>query len=304
MTDKLQYKIIEKNIAEIDKMFIKADFFNNIKKKVGHFSLSKRNVANYVLSNYQKSAFMTAKEIAENCGVSESTVNRFSKDLGYSGFPSFTKNLQNIVHAELSGPDRLELLNLSKNKSKIDYLHYLIEDEIQNLNELSHINKNEFDLFVTTIIEFKNLLIVGSRFSSIIVHYLYYGLCMLKDGVKYLDHIDSVAYDQLELIEDDTLIIAVGLGRYPKEVMEFLEMANTKNIKIVTITDSPISPFIHYSQISLIAPVEIQSYLGTISAPSCLVAAIISEVSLKTREYSIQRLRKLEGIAKKKGIYI
>ena len=285
-------------------MFRKKDFFDNIQKKASLLSLSKRKAANYVLNNYQKAAFMTAKEIAEKCCVSESTVNRFSKDLGYSGFPSFITNLKNIVHADLSGTDRLELINSIRKKSKIGYLNYLIEDEIQNLSKLSHIDKKDFDQFVCMIVEAKNILLVGSRFSSIIIHYLYYGLHKIKDRVSYVDHIDSVAYDYLELLESDTLIIAVGLGRYPKEVIEFLELAKIRNIKIVSITDSPISPFINHSDISLIAPVEIQSYLGTISAPGCLSAAIISEVSLRAKDVSIIRLNKLEGIARKRSYYV
>lgn len=285
-------------------MFRKKEFFDNIQKKVGLLSLSKRKVVNYILNSYQKAAFMTAKEIAEKCSVSESTVNRFSKDLGYSGFPSFIMNLKNIVHGELSGADRLELINSNREKSNIDYLNYLVEDEIQNLSKLSHIDKKDFDQFVCMIVEAKNILLVGSRFSSIIVHYLYYGLRKIKDGVSYVDHIDSVAYDYLELLESNTLIIAVGLGRYPKEVIEFLELAKIRNIKIVSITDSPISPFINHSEISLIAPVEIQSYLGTISAPGCLAAAITSEVSLQTKDFSIIRLNRLEGIARKRSYYV
>jgi len=301
----LQYGRYERKLAGINsKMFSKEDFFKNIKEKIGFLSLSKRNVANYIINNYQKSAFMTAKEIANKCGVSESTVNRFSKDLGYPGFPAFIKNLRNIVHAEMSAPDRLGLINLDRVKSKNSYLQYIIKDEIQNLHELSNIDKEDFNSFVDIIIGAKNILIVGSRFSSVLVHYLNYGLCMLKDNVMYLDHIDSVAYDRLELIESNTLIIAVGLGRYPKEVIEYLKMAKNKEMKVISITDNPISPFVEQSDISLVAPVEIQSYLGTISAPSCLIAAIISEVSLKEKDISIERLRKLERIARKKGYYV
>jgi DNA-binding MurR/RpiR family transcriptional regulator len=285
-------------------MFNKKDFFDNIQEKISILSFSKRKVANYVVNNYQKTAFMTAKKIAEKSGTSESTVNRFSKDMGYPGFPPFSTNLKNIVHAELSGTDRLKLINSDWGKSKIDYLNYLIEDEIRNLSKLFLIDKKDFDLFISMIVEANNVLLVGSRCSSVIVHYLYYGLGKIKGGVYHIDHIDSIAYDYLELLEDNTLIFAIGLGRYPKEVIEYLELAKAKNTKIISITDIPISPLVKNSEISLIAPVEIESYLGTISAPSCLVAAIVSGVSLMTKSTSIKRLNKLEEIARKKNYYV
>lgn len=285
-------------------MFRKEEFFNNIRERASDLSIAKRTVANYVINNYQKTAFMTAKEIAEKCGISESTINRFSKDLGYSGFPSFTANLKNIVHAELSGTDRLELINTDSQKNKVDYLDFIIHDEIKNLSKLLLTDKNDFNAFVSEIVKARNILIVGGRCSAVIAHYMYYGLRKIKNGITLLDHIDSVAFDYLELIEEDTLIIATGLGRYPKEVLEFLELAENNRIKIISITDSPISPFVQHSEIALIAPVEIQSYLGTISAPSCLAAAIVAEVSLRDKDISVKRLNKLEGIARKKGYYI
>ncbi|MCR5721843.1 MAG: N-acetylmannosamine kinase, partial [Lachnospiraceae bacterium] len=40
---------------------------------------------------YDLAVFMTAAEIAEAVGVSESTVVRFAVSVGYSGFPEFTR---------------------------------------------------------------------------------------------------------------------------------------------------------------------------------------------------------------------
>ena len=43
------------------------------------------------MDNYETAAYMTAAKLGETTGVSESTVVRFSMELGYEGYPHFQK---------------------------------------------------------------------------------------------------------------------------------------------------------------------------------------------------------------------
>ncbi len=49
------------------------------------FSKRQRVIANYILSNYDKAAYMTASRLGKAISVSESTVVRFAAELGYEG---------------------------------------------------------------------------------------------------------------------------------------------------------------------------------------------------------------------------
>ena len=51
-------------------------------------------IAKYVLDNSADACFMTSTDIADTLGVSESSVVRFSRSLGYSGFMEFQKSLR------------------------------------------------------------------------------------------------------------------------------------------------------------------------------------------------------------------
>ena len=58
------------------------------------FSKGQKRIANYILSNYDKAAFMTACRLGQIAQVSESTVVRFASQLGYDGYPAMQKALQ------------------------------------------------------------------------------------------------------------------------------------------------------------------------------------------------------------------
>ena len=72
----------------------KDDFLSRINEHFSHLSKGQKLIASYVIDHYDLAVFMTAAEIAEAVGVSESTVVRFAVSVGYSGFPEFTRALE------------------------------------------------------------------------------------------------------------------------------------------------------------------------------------------------------------------
>ena len=55
---------------------------------------TQKMIAKYVLDNSSDACFMTSTEIALKLGVSESSVIRFSRSLGFTGFMDFQKALR------------------------------------------------------------------------------------------------------------------------------------------------------------------------------------------------------------------
>ena len=69
-------------------IFSKIDI-NNKKLSKGH-----KKLVQYISTNYDKAAFMTASKLGEKVGVSESTVVRFATEMGFKGYPELQKELQ------------------------------------------------------------------------------------------------------------------------------------------------------------------------------------------------------------------
>ena len=72
------------------------DILTAIHNTSGHFSKGQRAIANYIAQSYDKAAFMTASKLGKTVGVSESTVVRFAVELGYDGYPSMQRALQEL----------------------------------------------------------------------------------------------------------------------------------------------------------------------------------------------------------------
>ena len=86
-----------------------ADILTNIQNDIHAFSKGQKKIAAYILSNYDKAAFMTASRLGKTVEVSESTVVRFAVELGYEGYPEMQKTLQELVRNKLTSVQRIEV---------------------------------------------------------------------------------------------------------------------------------------------------------------------------------------------------
>ena len=74
------------------------DLMKIIRFKYKKLSKGQKLIAEYILENYDKAAFMTASKLGISVGVSESTVVRFANELGFSGYPKLQKALLSFLH--------------------------------------------------------------------------------------------------------------------------------------------------------------------------------------------------------------
>ena len=85
------------------------DLMRLIQIKFQRLSKGQKLIAEYILNNYDKAAFMTAAKMGEEVGVSESTVVSFATALGYEGYPQFQRALGEMVRTKLNSSQRMEV---------------------------------------------------------------------------------------------------------------------------------------------------------------------------------------------------
>lgn len=79
-----------------------------IQERFHQMTPKQKLLAEYISQHYDKAVFRTAKELAQDVGVSEATVIRFAVSLGYKGYPEMLKALREIVKSRITTVERLE----------------------------------------------------------------------------------------------------------------------------------------------------------------------------------------------------
>ena len=130
------------------------------------FSKGQKKIAQYILSNYDKAAFMTASALSETAGVSCSTVVRFAVELGYDGYPQLQKGLQELVRTKLTAVQRMEVT--TSQVGDRDILSTILNYDIFKIKQtLDEIDKTAFEHAIETILNAKHIYLIGVRSSGV-----------------------------------------------------------------------------------------------------------------------------------------
>jgi DNA-binding MurR/RpiR family transcriptional regulator len=279
------------------------DLFKTIQSHSSHFSKSHRKVAEYLLNHYQRAVFMTTSQLAETLGLSEPTVVRFAQSLGYSGYAGFLRDLEKIVHSELTGTDRFELW-VHGGRKRLLGPQEVISKEIENLRNLwASFPTDDFFKVVKEIQTSQRVYIIGLRGSAHLAQYFGYFLRKVKRPVRMLTVGAATDFDELMEVSSYTLVISIAFPRYPKMTVDLTRYAKQRGAKIVAITDSLVSPIARLSNISLLAPVSLITIFDSYSAPLCLINALVTEVGRRNTNRTRQLLDEFEQLVKEQSIF-
>lgn len=267
------------------------------------FSKGQRIIAKYILTNYDKAAFMTAGRLGKIVGVSESTVVRFASELGYDGYPCMRKALQEMIRNRLTSVQRIEVAKDMIDDT--DIVRSVINSDIQNLQAtLELLEEKNFNNCIDSIIEAKNVYIVGMRTSTSLANLLGLYLNLLRNNVNVIHDVGaSEIYEQIIRIGEGDLFIGISFPRYSSHTVDAMQFAKKMGAKTIAITDSAASPFEGIADLSLHAKSDMVSFLDSLVAPMSLINSIIVAVGIKNKDNVSETFERLERIWQEHDVY-
>ncbi|AGF56604.1 MULTISPECIES: MurR/RpiR family transcriptional regulator [Clostridium] len=278
------------------------DLMRLIQGKFIRLSKGQKLIAEYILKNYDKAAFMTAAKLGISVGVSESTVVRFAIELGFSGYPKLQKALQELIKNKLTTVQRLELRNDYYTDG--DALKGVLKADMENIRAtLEKINENTFEDVVKNIFEAKRIYIIGLRSSTALAEFLGFYLNIILQNVKIVSYGISDVFEQMINVGDGDLVIGIGFPRYAAKTIDALEFAQDRGAKVVALTDSLLSPLASKADHTLIAQSNMASFVDSLVAPMSVINALIIAVGMREKENISDIFGNLEQIWQTYNVY-
>lgn len=278
------------------------DLMKIIQLKFPRLSKGQKLIAEYIMKNYDKAAFMTAAKLGTSVGVSESTVVRFANELGFSGYPKLQKALQELIKNKLTTVQRLELSN--DFVSEENALKGVLKSDIENIRAtLEKINHETFEEVVNGIFAAKNIYIIGLRSSTALSEFLGFYLNIILENVRTVSYGISDIFEQMINVSEGDLVIGIGFPRYASKTIDVLRFAQSKNANVVAITDSLLSPLATEANITLIAQSNMASFVDSLVAPLSVINALIIAVGMREKKKISTTFNSLEEIWKDYNIY-
>ncbi|GAU76990.1 MurR/RpiR family transcriptional regulator [Fusibacter sp. 3D3] len=277
-----------------------SDLLGRIRQKYLTLSKSHKKIADYILENYDKVAFMTASTLGKNVNISESTVVRFANAIGYEGYPQLQKELQETIKTKLTTVQRFEL---SKEHQEAEYLTKIMINDMDHIRQT--IDQFDYDLIdkvIHEIINAKKVYILGLRSSSVLANYLGFYLNFILPEIHIIQESAQDVYDQLLNLSKDDVMVVLSFPRYSKRTYDCVNYAIKNRATIIGITDGMNSPLYEKVKYCLIAKYNMNTFIDSFVAPMSLINALIIGVSIR-KEGVEKNLEKLERIWDDYGVY-
>ena len=248
------------------------------------FSKAQKRIADYILKNYDKAAFLTANRLGKLVQVSESTVVRFAAELGYKGYPGMQRALQEHVRGRLTSVQRIRASR--ERISGTDMVSEVMQRDMNSIHAaIERIDRREFDRVVDMLLHAERIFILGVRSSSFLAGYLnFYLHLVFKNVVLVQNSAAGEIYEQLVHIGPGDILIGISFPRYSIMAVNAVQYAHERGADVIAITDSTISPLCQWSSAALLVQSDMISFVDSMAAPLSLLNALIAELGQRRKE--------------------
>ena len=187
------------------------DILTTIQDRFLTFSKGQKRISSYIIEYYDKAAFMTASKLGKVAGVSEATVVRFAMELGYDGYPSMQKAMQEMVLNRLTSVQRLEVAH--DQIGGHDVISTVLQADADKLRQTAEtLNRDDFASAVDAILKGKHIYLIGVRSAAALASFAGYYLNYMFQNV----HIITTSgggemFEQLLNVQTEDVVIRIRI---------------------------------------------------------------------------------------------
>ena len=279
------------------------DILSLLQKKEGEFSKGQKRISRYITESYDKAAFMTASRLGKTVGVSESTVVRFAVELGYDGYPSMQKAMQEMVLNRLTAVQRMGVAN--DRIGDQDVVSMVMNADADKLRQTAEvISREDFRAAVQAILKARQIYVVGVRSTSALANFLGYYLNFMFQNVHLVTTSGaSEMFEKLVGVDENDVVIAFSFPRYSTSTLKGAQYSRSTGATVIGITDSRLSPLGQNSDHVLVAKSDMLSIVDSLVAPLSLVNALIVALAAGKEPELAKTFNTLEHVWEEYNVY-
>ncbi len=228
------------------------DILLKIANSTKSLTKAERKVADFVLQSPHDVMYMSITDLAEHCGVGDTSVFRFCKTLKISGYQDFKMMLaqslsSNETSSTMTLSDEIDITDSTE-----EVCRKLINIDIAALNQtLDMINIEDIHTAIDMMADAKLIYFFGVGASSVMALEARYKFARILPNVMSTQDVHMQAMSSSLLTEND-LVIAFSYSGSTKDVIDILKRAKQNHAKTICVTRFAESPLTAFADIVLL----------------------------------------------------
>ncbi len=274
---------------------IKIDAFRKlVSENFDSLTNSEKMIAEFFLQNQDEVGFMTAAEVAERLDISEPTMLRFSKALGFDSYPAMRNMLQNRVRDLVNHSARIRS-KLDDLRDNGDIYEQLVISEIDFLTEsLQTLDRSAIDKAVELLHKHQRVFVYGIGPAISLVNQLDIRLTRSTRHVITLPTSGREIIEPLLLMDKSDLLIAIGFHSVNPALEMVLNRANELGADVILITDTLSDLIGDQADVTLAARRGPISAFHSLTVPMTIINALLLNLTVVDQDKVLNNLDKLD----------
>lgn len=272
------------------------DFGLVISEKFSDLTKSEKRIANFLRKNQEEAAFLSAAEIAKRLNLSEATLVRFARTLGFSSYPAMRSVLQDNFRRRVTHSSRIRG-RLDDLREAGDIFERLAVTEIDYLSQaLESIDRTAMKKAVDLFKKHKRIYVFGLGPSISLVDLMEIRLRRFgKDVVPLINSGREVIEPLLNLHSDDLLFVICFFDQNPTLNL-VLEYGLEVGCPIIMLTDTLDTILNGKAEVTLAARRGPVGAFHSLVVPMTVINAILLSVAGTDQEHVMTTLDKLDAL--------
>ena len=279
---------------------------NVVAERVKNAKLTKsqQKIAEYIIANPELVGRSSSLEVAHAVGVSDASVTRFARAIGYLGFPELKNDIYDSLAASASqGLGRLSLNErMEANRRQFGDAvsrEAFLKVQTDNLQRTLMQNSDEaFERCATAILGAKTCFVAGFRGCSGMARHFAWILEVLLNDVRLIADVGVGGIDQMQKIDADGCAVFFSASRYYKSDLRLIHLAREHSARVCLVTDSVLSPLVKYADVTLTAEVRQASFFNSTTAMSAIGEYLLTLLTPRCLDHYRAHARERDAYAR------
>ena len=241
-----------------------------------------KKIAEFFVKNPKKVMLLSALDLGKEIGVSDASVLRFSKIMGFNKFNDF-KNYIALELSETSPDDRI-VKNWDNFNSKNDIANKIVNADLENIKEfLLNVDFDQVNEAVEMIDEAKKIYFLGIGSSRAISQFMFWHIKRLGFNAECVNEGGLGLYEAFSHIKKGDVVIIFAFPRFLNDEIKAVKLAKEKKAKIITVTSNVFSEISILSDIVFKISVENNGFFNSYIVPMELCNIILTALFEKNK---------------------
>ena len=268
---------------------------DKIRSRLDGMTKTERKVASWFLGHHHDFAFFPLERVALLANVSTTSVIRFCRSLGFSGFRDFQDTLREEIRLQKDLP--LKFRETVEHASEDELLSLTVRRSLECISEtMKALSPELLRECVRLISGAARVYTFGMKESFSLAHYAYTRLLTVRSSVFLLDAGHNGVIEPLLSLKEDDAVVVFLFHRYTKSTIDILPVLREQKVKVIMITDEPSDEVASFADILLPCTVNAGGIKNTQAAPVCLMDYFCNAVAVENGEKALRYMQKTEEL--------